>query len=112
MRNQYIPGSDLCIPRNETARPPKHNYKICLPRTCVCEWFIYSQDFAAAKEADRSLKYLNHLQIEECTNWERGHSVSFLGMHYSDIWYSVAAPNPSTYAAINIKCRPDTGVSL
>ncbi len=45
--------SDLCIPRNETARPRSQ-----FPHSCKCARFIYSHDrstfFAAAKQAERS----------------------------------------------------------
>jgi hypothetical protein len=92
-------GSYLYIPRNETAGPcyPKQNY-ICsvsqFPHSCICERFIYSQDrsayFAAAKEADQSWEYINcyHSQVHICRNWERGRTVSFLGLHKLDFRYS------------------------
>ncbi len=45
--------------------------------SCICEWFIYSQNqsayLAIAKFADRSWEYINHLQIYECGNWETKH---------------------------------------
>jgi hypothetical protein len=48
---------------------------------CVCEMFIFSQDwstyFPAAKEADRSWKYINLLQIFECGNWETEYYICF-----------------------------------
>jgi hypothetical protein len=62
-------GSDLCISRNEVA----HLSAYC----------------AAAKQVDRSWEYLNRSQIHECRTWEQGHAVSFLGMHKSNLWYSV-----------------------
>ncbi len=50
------------------------------PHSCVCERFIYSQDpqdrstyLAAAKQTDRSWKYINLSQKYECRNWERDH---------------------------------------
>ncbi len=50
--------------------------------SCVCEPFIYSQDLstyvAAAKQADRSRKYINLSQIHECRNWETDHYNSVL----------------------------------
>ncbi len=64
--------SDLCIPRNETARP-----RFQFLHSCVCEQFIYSQVqsayLAAAKQADRSWEY-----IHECGNWEIEHYNSVL----------------------------------
>ncbi len=69
-----------------------------IPHSYVCERFIYSEDestyLAAAKQIDRSWKYINLSQIYECRNWETEHSssvleirrlhqctVSFLGIH-------------------------------
>ncbi len=72
-------GSDLCIPRNETARPfPKQNYNVLSPNfhihVRICERFIYSED--------RS-------QIHERRNWERYRAASFLGIYKSAFRYSV-----------------------
>ncbi len=61
-----MPVSDLCIPRNETARPnlPKQNYNVLSP-PCICERFIYYQDrsayFATTKQADIKIahRYMN-----------------------------------------------------
>jgi hypothetical protein len=55
-------GSDLCIPRNETARPRSFQNRIimfCLliRHSCICERFW---------------EYINCSQIPECRNWERG----------------------------------------
>ncbi len=79
--------SHLCIPFLGIARPQSQ-----FPHSCVCEWFIYSQDqstyFPAAEQLDRSWKYINLSQIYECRNWETEHfnyvleiTVSFLGIH-------------------------------
>jgi hypothetical protein len=61
--------SDLCIIRNETARPRSQ-----FSYSRICERFIYSQDrstyFAAAKKADLSWEYINRSQIHECRDWE------------------------------------------
>ncbi len=61
--------SDLCIPRNQTARRQSqslHSY--------ICEQFINSHDrsayFAAAKYTDRSWENINRSQIFECRNWD------------------------------------------
>ncbi len=52
------------------------------PSSSVCERFIYSQDrstyLAAAKQTDRSWKYINLSQIYECRNWETEHYNYFL----------------------------------
>jgi hypothetical protein len=48
--------------------------------SCICEWFIYSQDRSAE---DRSWEYKNGSQIHECRNWERDSAVSFLGIYVS-----------------------------
>jgi hypothetical protein len=45
--------SDLCIPRNEAARPCAQ-----FPHLCICEEFINS--------LDRSSEYINRSQIHEC----------------------------------------------
>ncbi len=54
--------SDLCMPRNETARPFSQ-----FPHSCICEYFIYSHErsiyFAAAKQADRSQEDINWSHI-------------------------------------------------
>ncbi len=50
--------SDLCIPRNETARPRSQ-----FPHSCICE-------------------------IHEYRNWERGRAVSFMRIFVSNFWDS------------------------
>jgi hypothetical protein len=43
-------GSDLCIPRNETAWPSYFQNRMSasqFPHSCICERFIYSQDLSA-----------------------------------------------------------------
>jgi hypothetical protein len=61
--------SDLCIPRNETARPFSRFLHLCI---CERFRFIYSQDqsvyLAAAKYADRCWENINRSQIHECGN--------------------------------------------
>ncbi len=44
--------------------------------------------------AEWSWEYINPLQIKECGNWERGHAVSFLGIHKSDLLWSVYKKRP------------------
>jgi hypothetical protein len=85
-------GSDLCILRNEIVQPRYFQN-------------IYYQDrsayFAAAKYADRSWEYINRSQIQyECRDCKGGRTVSFLGMHKSDFWYSAVytRPEASCYA--------------
>ncbi len=81
---------ELCIPRNQTARPcsqfPFH--------TSVNDLYI-SQDryiyFAAAKQADRSWESVNRSQLYECRNWDWGRAVSFLGLFFSYFQYSIFA---------------------
>ncbi len=52
------------------------------PHACVYERFIYSQDrstyLAAAKQTNRSQKYINLSQIYERRDWEREHYNSVL----------------------------------
>ncbi len=60
----------------------------CLPiSTFMYKWLYIPRDrsayFAAAKQADQSSDYINRSQ-----NWERGHAVSFLGIHKCDFQYS------------------------
>jgi hypothetical protein len=69
--NELQRRSDLCIPRNETARPRSQ-----FPHSCICERFIYSQDVGKS---------------HECRNWERGRTVSFLEIFVSKFRYSVFA---------------------
>ncbi len=86
-------GSDLCVP--EMNLPgliiSKTNLMFCLPfpHTCICERYIYSKDRSTYFVADRSWENINRSEIHECRNWERGCSVSFLGIHKSDFRYSV-----------------------
>jgi hypothetical protein len=40
-------------------------------------------------QVDRSWEYINRSQIHECGTWERGHAVSFLGIHNLDLVCSV-----------------------
>ncbi len=58
--------------------------------------FPISQDlsiyvFAAAKEMDQSLEYINRSQRHECRNLERGRAVSCLGIFVLNFQYSVFA---------------------
>ncbi len=50
--------------------------------------------FWCSKYADRSWEYINRLQIHECGNWEQrqSSSVSFLGIHKSDLLCSAYLP--------------------
>jgi hypothetical protein len=41
--------------------------------------------FCCSKIVDRSSEYINRSLMYECENWERGHAVSFLGIHISDL---------------------------
>ncbi len=88
--------SDLCFPRNETEWPRAKFLCICerlyIPRigwprsqflhSCICERFIYSQDWSAhlvaAKWADQSWEYINRSEIHECGNCETEHYNSVL----------------------------------
>ncbi len=105
---------DLCIPRVQNkCQVPIYEYEFpemklhglvisktelyCsvsqYPNSCICEQFIYFQDwsayFAAAEKADRSWEYENRSKIHEFRNWDRGRAVSFLGRHKLDFRYSV-----------------------
>ncbi len=46
------------------------------PHSCVCERFIYfsgSVHIFGCSKIDRSWKYINLSQIDECRNWETEH---------------------------------------
>jgi hypothetical protein len=77
---------------------PKQNYNVLSPnfhiRVSVSDLYIFQDQstyFSAAKEADWSWEYINCWQVHECRNWERGHAVSFLGIHKSDFQHSAEA---------------------
>jgi hypothetical protein len=56
----------------------------------ICERFIYSHDRSAAgKRVDRSWHYINRLQRYECSNWDWGRAVWFLGIHKMDLLCSL-----------------------
>jgi hypothetical protein len=80
--------SDLCFPRNETARPRSQ-----FPHACIRERFIYSLDRStySAKQAGRSWEYMYKSLTHEWRNWEWGRAVSFLGIFVSNFLYSVFA---------------------
>ncbi len=77
---------DLCIPRNETARPRCNHNRIiifCLPifpiSTFMYLWVIYIFPGSACLffcccqiKADLSWDYINRKKIHECRNWEQG----------------------------------------
>ncbi len=83
------------FPENETVCPRYFKNRIIMfflsvstmPHSCICERFIYSQDLSAYFAADQSWEYMNHSQIHECRNWERGWAVFFLGIHKSYFRY-------------------------
>jgi hypothetical protein len=66
---------------NKTARPRSQ-----FPHSCICERFTYSHD-----RSTYSWEYINRSQIHECINWERGRTVSFLGIFVTDFPYTVFA---------------------
>ncbi len=77
------------IPWKGTVRPQSQ-----FPHSCVCEPFIYSNDWsaysAAWKYVDRSWgKYINRSKPHECGSWDWGHAILFLGIHKWDSRYSV-----------------------
>ncbi len=83
--------SDLCIPRNETARPHSQ-----FPHSCICDRFIYSQDRSTfsilrqqIRQTDPGNICIYRSQIHECRNSERGRAVSFLGIFVSNFWCCV-----------------------
>ncbi len=49
----------------------------------------YSQKLNCCSKIGRSWEYINRSQKQECWNWERGLTVSFLGIHKSDLLCSV-----------------------
>ncbi len=93
-------GSDLCIPRNETALPRYFQNRIimfCLPiSTFMHLWAIYMFPgsvclFCCSQRGRLMLGiYINSSQIHECRNWVWGPTVSFLGIHKSDFRYSAS----------------------
>jgi hypothetical protein len=60
------------IPRNETAR-----LRSRFVNSFICKLLVHFHD--------RWWVYINRSQIHECGNWERGRTVSFLGIHKSDL---------------------------
>jgi hypothetical protein len=70
-------GSDLWIPRNETARPSKQNNYVRSPN-----FNIFLQQIGRL-----ILGIKNRSQLRECGNWEQGIAVSFLGILKSDFQY-------------------------
>jgi hypothetical protein len=93
-------GSDLCIPRNETAQPRYFQNRIlmiCFPIfTFMYLWAIYnSQDLGLPillqpnRQTNPGNIEIAHRYIYECRNWEWGRAVSFLEIHKSDFRYSV-----------------------
>ncbi len=73
--------SDLCIPRNMKLSGLVPQFL----HSCICERFLYSQQ---NRQIDPGGIYKS-LREHECRNWERGHAVSFLGIHKSDYHCSV-----------------------
>jgi hypothetical protein len=61
--------SHLCIPRKGIGQLQSR-----FPHSCVCERFIYSQDwstyFPAAEYSDLSWEYINHSKTHEYGNWD------------------------------------------
>ncbi len=98
--------SDLCTPRNEL-RDLVPNYYIHVSVSYIPR--IGSAFLAAAKQADRSLEYINRSQIYDRGNWVTVHynsvlkitlAVSFLGIHKSerDIYIGFSP-------ALHLQCR-------
>ncbi len=87
-------GSDLCIPRNETAQLCYFQNGImmfCLPiSTFMYLWVIFIFTGSVCLFfCWQILEYINHSQIHECRKWELGRTVSLLGIHKLDFGYSV-----------------------
>jgi hypothetical protein len=90
-------GSDLCIPRNETARP--QNYYVLSSNFHIhaSVSYLYISRIGLpillqpnSQNVPGNTVY-NCSQVNECRNWERGRTVSFLGIHkpyfhYSESW--------------------------
>ncbi len=82
-----MPGSDLCIPRNETSRPFKRNNMQCC---LLISTYVSVSDYIPTICLPWSdCRNINRSQIHECRNWERGGAVSFLGIYVSIFHYSV-----------------------
>ncbi len=97
--SNILSGSHLCNPRNETVQLSYFQNRIrmfCLPiPTLIYLWEIYKLPgsvvyFTPAKYVNRSRECRNP---HECRNWEWGRSISFLGIHKLDFWYSVLGVN-------------------
>ncbi len=94
--------SDLCIPRNQTARPQSQ-----FPHSCTVSVSnlytptIFPTIFLQQNRPDRSWEYINRMnrsQKHECRNWERGRAISYLGIFLSYFRYSVPCSAAVTYS--------------
>ncbi len=65
----------------------------CLPiSTIMYLWAIFIfPGLVCLFCCSRSWEYTNRSKIHECRNWERGRTVSFLGIHKSDFQYSIVS---------------------
>jgi hypothetical protein len=83
-------GSNLCIPRNETAWPRYfQNYNLLSPNFYT--HVSVSDSHIPGIGLTRTFVgiYINHSQIHECRNLEEGHTVSFLGIYVSDFEFLI-----------------------
>ncbi len=86
----------LCISRNESARPryfQNRTIMFYLPiSSFMYLWAIYICSglvcLFCGRRKGRPIPYINRSQTHECRNWERGRTVSFLGIHKLDYPYS------------------------
>ncbi len=82
-----MPGSNLCIPRNEITQLryifPKQNYNVLSPNFNTM-YSIWGLPIFCSQKADLSWEYISCLQTHECRNWEWWCTASFLGTNKSN----------------------------
>ncbi len=83
------------FPQKGIARPQS-----LFPHSCVCEWFIYSQDLGLHifmqlnRQTNRGNICVNRSQTHEGGNWDWGRTIPFLGWFF---WI---------FVTVSLQCRP------